>query len=85
MFPFITCEFTGSCRPGYAVCHHVVHGAPIAEVYQATDEEMGYVCCMLCQRREDQSEDELTARDFELVCADCYELNVLNGQKIGQA
>jgi hypothetical protein len=90
MFPFIACELTGLERPGYAVCHHVLHGAEIAEVYPATEDQMGYVSCMLCrgrqdQNQEDQNEDELTARDFELVCADCCEMGMLSGQKVGRA
>ena len=83
MFPFITCEFTGIERPGYAICHHILRGAPIAEVREATEDQMGYACCVLCRGREDQNEDELTARDFELVCADCWEMGM--GQKIGRA
>jgi len=87
MFPYITCDITGGERPGYAICHHVLHGAAIAQVHEATQDEMGYVCCMLCQKmgREQENEDELTARDFELICADCCEMNLLNGQKVGRA
>jgi len=87
MFPFMTCEITGWERPGYAICHHVLHGAEIAEVVEATPDGMGYVCCMLCRSKDraQENEDELTARDFELVCADCCEMNMLNGQKVGRA
>ena len=84
MFPFVTCEFTGLARPGYAICGHVLHGAPIAELRPATEDEMGMACCMVCAAIGQQSDRNLiTERDFSLCCADCAEMNF--GEKVGEA
>jgi hypothetical protein len=83
MFPFMTCDFTGSVRPGYAVCHHVIRGVPVAELRPATDDEMGVACCMVCARLGMNAAPEtVTGREFELVCADCVEMMQF-GEKVG--
>jgi hypothetical protein len=85
MFPFMTCDFTGSTRPGYAICHHVMHGAPVAELRPATADEMGSALCMICAAVGIGGEpEEVTGRAFELVCADCVEMMQF-GEKVGRA
>jgi hypothetical protein len=86
MFPFVTCEFTGSERPGYAICGHVIHGAAIAEITPASDDEMGTVCCMVCAAiGQGVDPARINERDFSLVCADCTEMNFGFGLKVGSA
>lgn len=84
MFPFVTCDITGYSRPAYAICAHILHGAPIAEIRHAHNDEMGMVMCMICARKQ-QTENELTGREFELICADCVERTMLSPIKVGSA
>jgi len=83
MFPFVTCDLTGMTRPGYAICQHVLHGAPVAELREASDDEMGYACCLACARVL-TSIEEMATGDFSLVCADCAEMNHFGGN-VGEA
>lgn len=51
-YPFVRCEsHPGADEPGYAVCKHVISGAPVASYTPATNRDLGTVICADCARQ----------------------------------
>jgi hypothetical protein len=48
-YPFVRCDaHPGEDEPGYAVCQHVLNGAPVAHYKLANPERLGEVLCAPC-------------------------------------
>ena len=65
-YPLVECTRHGDPLPGFAVCKHVLAGAPVAVRQEASSTQLGAIACAVC--KEDH---ELFGRVAQLSCAHC--------------
>lgn len=65
-YPYVECGRHGDPLPGFAVCQHVLAGAPVAVRQEPSSTQLGAIACEICDE-----DHELFGRVAKLSCAHC--------------
>lgn len=69
-YPLVDCTTHGRRLLGYAVCVHVLAGAPICHDIAATPRRLGELLCRACHTPGD---GEISLDALRLICERCVE------------